>query len=1239
MSSYTIEAILKAGTSQFTAGMREAMESVEKFKSATTSLNSIGDAFMGVGSALTAGITAPVAAGVTAIIKSYADLEQAVGGVETLFKESAASVIANSETAYTRAGVSGVKYMEQVTSFSATLLQGLGGDTAKAAAYGDKAIVQMADNANKMGTAIGDIQNAYQGFAKDNYTMLDNLKLGYGGTQSEMARLVNESGVLNGAFEATAENVKDIPFHTLIEAIGITQDRLGITGTTAKEASETVSGSFQAMVAAGKNFVAGFGAADADVKTLMENLKSTVEIFVQNIKRVLKNIWDNLPMAEWQKWVLAIAVGSGPVLLAIGGIIKAVSGIGSVFKTVGAVMSNPFGLAVVAIAALVAGFIYAYNHSERFRNMVNSAVESVKNKFNELKTMAQPAIDSIVNSLKKLNVGAFGPLIGGVGVAILALKKLKGFEFSKLFKFPALPNPFAKLTGFAKSTGSAVKGVFSGLGKSISAVFKGIGSGIATAFRGIASSISMLNPVGVASFALSIAAVTAALIALSAVQGMVLPFLQGLSDILVSLVGGVLQAFATALITLQPVMLTIATALSMLSPLIVAVGQAFAAAAPFVTALGEVVTNIVSIIVEALPSIITAVSGLVTAIAGGVTQIITAITPIVQIISDTFVQVVTVITNAIVSIVEALAPFIPNITSMFETVVTVVSQAIVQIVQALAPFIPELTAMVQAVAPVLEGIVSAFDNLISQISPIIDSITNLFKTLGEQISSILDSASGVIESFGSSVRNILDGIAGIFESMGNAAKNAGQGVKLMAQGIKMLVDLKLGDLVATLGAVATGLTAIAGSGIASAGPGLQQAGTGLRLIATSAQVASVAMQALPAAFSSLSSSIGILPSAMTTAGSAMMSFASAVMTSFAGLAGSTYSISALQGRLTALSASMMMAQTVAAAMSAGFSAVSAVIGVLGDILGTVPARFTAITTSSMMARTSIMQLATSVPMVASGFASISSAATSAMTQLNSAVRSAMTQAISTMRSSMTQMVSVVRQSVSQMTQAGQQAGRGISNGVTNGIRSGIGSATAAMSVMISAVHSAGMAGVGPMQSVGAFIGQGLAAGMISALGAVTAAADALVAQAERAARAKAQIHSPARLFRDRVGIFIGQGVAVGIDKSQKFVDRAMTSMFDGIDNFNTQVSDLMGGNFAYSFDAGRHSGSVEVTYRRQDDEQMGVIKEALATIKDLVSRDTVLEIDSREFARATGQSLSEYQNDQQQLQDMLRGIK
>ena len=266
MANFTVEAILKAsGGSEFARAFKEAQDSVKGLEDVSKKIGDIGSSFQSAGKALTLGITAPVVAGITGVIKSYADLEQAVGGIETLFKGSADAVIKNSESAYTRAGVSGVNYMEQVTSFSATLLQGLGGDTEKAAQYADKAIVDMSDNANKFGTNIGDIQNAYQGFAKDNYTMLDNLKLGYGGTAGEMARLVNESGVMGDSFEATAENVKDIPFDQLIEAIHVTQVEMGVTGTTAIEASETVSGSFQSMKSAAENLVAGLGDSNADI--------------------------------------------------------------------------------------------------------------------------------------------------------------------------------------------------------------------------------------------------------------------------------------------------------------------------------------------------------------------------------------------------------------------------------------------------------------------------------------------------------------------------------------------------------------------------------------------------------------------------------------------------------------------------------------------------------------------------------------------------------------------------------------------------------------------------------------------------------------------------------------------------------------------------------------------------------------------------------------------------------------
>lgn len=226
-----------------------------------------------------------------------AALEQSIGGVETLFKGSAEQVIANAENAFRTAGVSANDYMEQVTSFSATLLQGLGGDTEAAARVADKAIVQMADNANKMGTDMAAIQYAYQGFAKDNYTMLDNLKLGYGGTQSEMARLINDSGVLGDAIQVTANTVNAVPFDKIIEAIGVIQNDLGITGTTAQEAAGTLSGSLASMKAAFSNVLADL-TLGRDVGPALDGLASTVTTFLTaNLLPAVWNILSAMPGA------------------------------------------------------------------------------------------------------------------------------------------------------------------------------------------------------------------------------------------------------------------------------------------------------------------------------------------------------------------------------------------------------------------------------------------------------------------------------------------------------------------------------------------------------------------------------------------------------------------------------------------------------------------------------------------------------------------------------------------------------------------------------------------------------------------------------------------------------------------------------------------------------------------------------------------------------------------------------
>lgn len=221
-------------------------------------------------------------------------LEQSIGGIETMFGESSDKMMDYANKAYDTAGLSANAYMQQVTSFSARLLQGLGGDTEAAADIANMAMVDMADNANKFGTDIASIQNAYQGLAKANFTMLDNLKLGYGGTAAEMARLINDSGVLNGEFEATAQNVKDIPFDTMIDAIHQVQTEMGVTGTTALEAAETMSGSLYAMKAAAQN-VLGNLALGEDIKPSLSALKDTVISFGKNIVPAIMNIVTELP--------------------------------------------------------------------------------------------------------------------------------------------------------------------------------------------------------------------------------------------------------------------------------------------------------------------------------------------------------------------------------------------------------------------------------------------------------------------------------------------------------------------------------------------------------------------------------------------------------------------------------------------------------------------------------------------------------------------------------------------------------------------------------------------------------------------------------------------------------------------------------------------------------------------------------------------------------------------------------
>lgn len=252
-----------------------------------------------LGGAIISGISALASATKELIggaVEGYAEYEQLVGGVETLFKDSAGTVQDYANNAYKTAGLSANEYMETVTSFSASLLQSMGNDTAAAAEKADRAITDMSDNANKMGSDMSSIQNAYQGFAKQNYTMLDNLKLGYGGTKEEMQRLIDDANALNAAqgnyTSYTIESYADI-----VDAIHTVQTEMGITGTTALEASTTVEGSVNSMKSAWSNFVTGLGSDNADISELSAQLIESVGTVAENVLPVVETVLKNIAEA------------------------------------------------------------------------------------------------------------------------------------------------------------------------------------------------------------------------------------------------------------------------------------------------------------------------------------------------------------------------------------------------------------------------------------------------------------------------------------------------------------------------------------------------------------------------------------------------------------------------------------------------------------------------------------------------------------------------------------------------------------------------------------------------------------------------------------------------------------------------------------------------------------------------------------------------------------------------------
>ena len=468
--NYDFTADTKDLDKKLTKVEKEAKKKAEEQKEAyRDSWSSIGD-FAVKGAAVA---SAAIGALGAAAIGAYSNYEQLTGGVETLFKSSSNIVMNYANQAYKTAGMSANKYMETVTSFSASLLQGLGGDTEKAAKYADKAVVAMSDNANKMGTSMEAIQYAYQGFAKQNYTMLDNLKLGYGGTASEMARLVNESGVMGNGFKATAKNINEVSFDKIIEAISVTQDRLGITGTTAKEASSTIEGSFNSMKGAWENFMAAL-AGGGDLDTTFNNLVASVKTWLGNLVPVAQKAFKSIAKVAFKAFDDAFKDMPGgdiikSLVVVVGSLTAGLAILGTTMKIAAAAQAllnlvmaaNPIVLIVVAITALVAGLVYFFTQTELGKNILQGFFSFMGEVFNNIGTW----IGGIVTNVSGFFVGLWNGIIG-IFNGIVSFIQQWGLTILAIIFWP-----FSLLVGLFFMFKDQILGFLQGIWNGIVAIF------------------------------------------------------------------------------------------------------------------------------------------------------------------------------------------------------------------------------------------------------------------------------------------------------------------------------------------------------------------------------------------------------------------------------------------------------------------------------------------------------------------------------------------------------------------------------------------------------------------------------------------------------------------------------------------------------------------------------------------------------------------------------------------------
>ena len=788
------------------------------FNEGVGKLSKLGKSGLSIVSKAMTGAVVAVGTAAGAIIKSslgvVANMEQQVGGVETLFKDSANTVIDNANRAYKTAGMSANNYMETVTSFSASLLQSLGGDTAKAASYADRAIVDMSDNANKMGTSMRDIQNAYQGFAKQNYTMLDNLKLGYGGTQEEMKRLVSDAAKLTDVQKELGVTVdaNSLSFGNIVNAISVVQKQMGITGTTSKEAATTIEGSVSSAKAAWENFEAGVISANDLVETfwtatqnIFTNLgqiiprlgKTGIDVVsalagkiggavpqVKGFTDAIESIADKLgnmdtgQLANLGK-MSAVLIGAAPALSLIG------KGAGT-FSDALSGLGDVTGGAITAVSKLPGTVKSASASLGKAGTAFKNVGDAIALPFQDLAPKIAPAIGKLGGSVSEMwNAGPGGKLTS----AVTQTAGKVGESFAKVG--PKLAEKFPTITGKVGELGKKVSAIVPKFG-AVGEKMASYGGVIGDSFKPILSKAATFAP---------------AFLKCMNIAGGLGIVVAGLG-LLQGAFGDQIGQILTMVQTKGPEVITNFC-------------NGITAALPNLIAQGAMLlNNLLQAITANLPAIISGGISIVSTLISGIAQQLPTLIPTALMMIVTLVgsllsnvgQIVDAGIDLLVGLAQGLVNALPQLINQAPTIIGQLATAIISNLSKI------LQAGIKIITILATGLVQAIPQLIGKIPAIISQIKNAFTSV----------------NWGSVGMNIVKGIA---SGLTNAAKSLADAAANAASNALDWVKSKLGihspsrvfrDQVGKMMALGMGIGFEKNIPIRSMSAGVQKAVSGLQ---------------------------------------------------------------------------------------------------------------------------------------------------------------------------------------------------------------------------------------------------------------------------------------------------------------------------------------------------------------------------------------------------------------------------